>query len=357
MDGLALFLIVFLVTNVCCSGVLAALLLRWTEDPALRGGTALLLALGLGPILVSLLLYYMLWLLPGLPPLAGVAITLLPFVVAGLFVKAGWKQLPDLIVKTTRAMITWGDRGRIPSSAGLVAFSLFLVAAALFTWNSKPLIDHDVLEYALKGRLFARDMAVQYERFPFDAASGFYYVGLHGFGFPLLGSWETIWGNIVGLQGDLWFRSITAWYCWLLIILIWRTLRAVDERAAWVGLLTLPPTFGFIFLFTTYHLDALRAFLFTSSVLLQLRWMVRPSRSVLLLFAMFAGLHAFTHSLGAIIGCAQLAILLITAPGGFVRRVRNALIAVAVFLAAGGIHYVVDVISGTGWIFKDIDFY
>ncbi|MBK8949151.1 MAG: hypothetical protein IPM68_09940 [Flavobacteriales bacterium] len=64
-------------------------------------------------------------------------------------------------------------------------------------------MDHDVLEYGVQGRWFLDTLEATYQRLRFDAVSGFYYVGLHGFSFPLLFTWEGLWERLTGATATL----------------------------------------------------------------------------------------------------------------------------------------------------------
>lgn len=217
----------------------------------------------------------------------------------------------------------------------------------------KPLADHDILEYGTQGRIFLRDMAVHYERHHYDPISGFYYVGLHGFSFPLLFTWEGLFGPTT----DIWVRSMTPWYVWLLVALIWSTMRSVGPWAPLWTLALMGSTLAFIYMDLIYHVDPLRVFFFTASMLLFVQLIQTPSIATALVLGVLLGAHAHLHSLGMILGCLMCGVLLVVNWASIASRIRWVLVAGVPFMLAGGAHYIVDMLYGTGWLLKDITWF
>jgi hypothetical protein len=331
-------------------GAVAAYLLGRNQGLQLPEWPLVLAGMALGPYLTTLVLYYTLALWHGVAPFVLALLPLLLFVALMRGAGHGRQRLVQL----------WAGipaRLKDPSLWPFVLGTLFLaVVTALFLVN-KPLVDHDVLEYGVQGRIFLHDRAIVYQRFHFDAASGFHYVGLHGFSFPLLFTWEGVWAALAGVRTDLWARSITMWYAWLLIAFCWSLLRRVDRWGAVFGCIALTAPIGFLFLMTIYHLDSYRIFFFTASLAAYVALLQRPSQDRLLLFFALAGAQAFIHSVGAILAGVMLAVLVFALPQAWGTRLQWLFRGVGVMLLMGAIHYVADVFKGTGWIFQDIMWY
>lgn len=348
MDERLHFLLVFAVTNIGMGSVVAALLLRWDARLRLPHGAVVLLGLALGPFLASLLLYYHLLLLPGRSAPAVLVTALTVAVGLGLMAGRGWALLGRRL-RAVPALLRDDVWMRWFAAGGLLMLGIAAMMLA-----TKPLVDHDVLEYAVRGRWFLDTLEVTYERHPFDARNGFYYVGLHGHSFPLLFTWDGLWQRITGATGDLWPRSITLWYTWLLIALMWSVLRQWDRALAFVGVLNMVVPFGFALLLVIHHLDSYRITLFTAMVLLVLVLRERPELPLVLLFGAVLGAQAFIHSTGAILGGVLWVLWLLMHPGTLRDRMVHAGASAALALAFGGVHYVLDTLIGTRWIFKDI---
>lgn len=344
------FVTLFLLTNVVYGAVVAAFLLGRNDRLLLPAWALILVGLALGPFFTTLVLYYALALWHGIPPLVLVILPTLFF--AGLAANAGegWSRLWKAAQSIPKALM---DRSLWFFLLGS-AFLMFI--AAVFLTN-KPLTDHDVLEYGIQGRIFLRDLAIVYQQHHHDPVSGFYYVGLHGHSFPLLFTWEGLTSGFVGLRSDLWVRSITMWYGWLLIAFLWSILRRMDRWVAVAGSIAIAVPVGFLFLLTIYHLDSYRIFFFSAALAAFVALLQAPSRDRLLLWAVLCGAQAFIHSVGAILAGALWLVLLFFLPFAWGKRLKWMLGAAAVMLVTGAIHYVADVFLGTGWIFQDIIWY
>lgn len=340
----------FVLTNLCFGGVVAAFLLGRNDRLQLPVWPLILVGMALGPFLTTLVLYYALALWHGIPPVLLLLLPVIFFVCLSFIARDGWNQLLQAVRSIPTAL-------RDRSLWFFLMGSAFLLFVAVIFLANKPLADHDVLEYAIQGRIFLRDLAIVYQQHHFDPASGFYYVGLHGFSFPLLFTWEGLTGSFVDMRSDLWVRSMTMWYCWLLIAFVWSIVRRTDRWLAVATSIALTVPVGFLFLLTIYHVDSYRIFFFTAALASFVALLQAPSRERLVLFAVLCGAQAFIHSVGAILAGTLCLVLLLFLPFAWGKRMAWVLSAAGVMLAAGAVHYVADVFFGTGWIFQDIIWY
>jgi hypothetical protein len=343
-------LVVFTLSTVLFGTIGAAFLLRWKGSFGMDAAPLALLGAGLSAFVISWVLNVVLVLFPGLPGPVVVIAVLLVFATVGLNARSGWNDLRDLLRQVP-------DLFRSLPGAGYVLFTVGMALGAMVLLSNKPLADHDILEYGTQGRIFLRDMAIRYEAHHFDQATGFYYVGLHGFAFPLLFTWEGLIGQLIGSWSDVWVRLLTPYYAWLTVSFLWAVLRGYGP---WVGLWVsalFALTLGFIYLNTIYHVDPFRLFLFTAAFSLFMVAMRDPQRIGVVLWGVAMGAHAMTHSLGMILAPFMLASFLFFALGGMKQRIESTVLATGCFLVAGGLHYVVDILFGTGWLFKDITWF
>lgn len=342
------FIGLFLETNIVFGAIAAAFLLGLNDRLQFPPWPLAITGLALGPFITTLVLYYTLALWHGMPSMVAQTLPVLGFAALAFLAGDGWGRLWDMIRALPAQLLR--DRSLWPFLLGS-AFLLFVTVVFLV---NKPLIDHDVLEYALQGRVFLRDMAILYQHHPFDAATGFYYVGLHGHSFPLLFTWEGLQAQAMEIRSDLWGRSITMWYGWLLITFLWAVLRRLGPWVAVAGGIALTAAMGFLFLLTIYHLDSYRIFFFCTSVAAFVMMLRAPSPHRLALFAALCGAHAFIHSIGATLSGALWLVMLVFVQVPLPVRLRWGLRAAGIMLAFGAIHYVADILFGTGWIFQDI---
>ncbi len=337
----------FLLTNIGGGAVVAAFLLGRNDHLRLPAWPLVLVGFGLGPFIISLLLYYALVLWPGLPTPVLATLPLLIFCVVA-FVARGWKRLWEMFCGLPALFVR--DR----TLWWLALGSVLLLVVALVMLIFQPLVYHDALEYAMQGQVFLRDRAIVYQRHHYDALSGFYYVGLHGFSFPLLFTWEGFAGDLLNVEGDLWTRSITSWYTWLLVLFTWSLARRIHEAAALTTGFAMTAPLGFMLLLTIYHLDSYRLFFFGASVAAFVALLKAPSSSRAWLFGVLCGAQAFIHSIGAILGGALWFLVVLMLPVPWSQRLRWCGSAAVAILFMGGIHYLLDTFIGTGWIFQDI---
>jgi lysylphosphatidylglycerol synthetase-like protein (DUF2156 family) len=88
-----------------------------------------------------------------------------------------------------------------------------------------------------------------------------------------------------------------------------------------------------------------------------MEYIKQPKFLTLILFGIILGLQVNSHSLGALLSIIEIAVLFLFAQGNFFQKVKFAVIAVLIVILAGGVHYLLDVATGTGWIFQDLKFY
>lgn len=350
MSGLVTFIPLVLSTNVLFGLIVAAVFLRFRERLLLPAWPLVLAGFGTGPFLVTVVLYYLLLLGPGVPPFVLLAVPFLVFMLLAWWAGPGWHEIGRLFKGIPRLF-------RETSMWFLLAGSALLFAITVVFLANKPLVDHDVLEYAVQGRNFLRDGVIRYSQYRFDAATGFHYVGLHGFSFPLLFTWEGLWGGFTGVSSDIWARSITMWYAWLLILFVWSLLRRFGSWVALAGSLVLTASLGFLFLVTIYHLDSMRIFFFTVSLAAFIAVFRAPGLERILLLAVLCAGGSFVHSIGAILSAMLWVVLLVMLPVPIRDRIRWTVPALGLMLALGGVHYVLDILFGTGWVFQDLVWY
>jgi ABC-type multidrug transport system fused ATPase/permease subunit len=350
MSGMLPPILVFLLSNLLFGSVLASFLLRRVGGQAIGPVCTVLLGFGLAPFTISWVLNLVLLLLPGRSHAMAIAPVLLAFGALALAAGSGWRSLWSIMSGTISGLTRhalWPH----------LFFSAVILFGTAIMITYKPLVDHDILEYGTQGKRFLRDMAVRYERHHYDASTGFYYVGLHGFSFPLLFTWEGLLRGLMNDQGDAWVRLQTPWTAWLTVTFIWAWVRRWDQwLAVWVcGAFTL--TLGFLYLNTIYHVDPVRLFLFSASMVLFIAALRQPDEQVLLLWGAVMGAHALTHSLGMVLSPFMLLCFFLSAGGSLSERLRCSLLAAGTFLVAGGYHYLLDMTIGTGWLLKDITWF
>lgn len=294
---------------------------------------SLVYAIGISPVISLLCLYYFLFLFNGLSPWFYLSIyTLFPFL------------LP--LYKAKKYSLVF------PKWHLILALALLFVAVFFYA-SGKSLTEHDTLEYALQGKHFFNTLSVYYTPYPYHAENGFYYIGLHGFAFPLVFTWELFMNKVLNLEGTILFQSINAIYAILLLCLVYSELKKYGLKYAIIATLLIAFTTGFIFNALQFHLEMLRQFLFLVFIIMFVRSLKSFSLLNMLIFAAIAGLQSTVHSIGAISSVIALAILFIFwIVNVKEKKYLHAFYSSVVLILFGWIHYILDILIGTGWILK-----
>lgn len=339
----------------------------------------LLFSLGLSPLFTSVLLYYSFMALPGLSTWFYFSLVICVYSVLGVF---SYKKAIHYLTVYARsiefsASINFDLKVVAPrnqpnsllqflrglritpflsaeSFLPIAAFVFFIGYLAIWAQSVvlRPLTQHDILEYAIQGKIFFQERLIEYVPHRFNESKHYYYYALHGFGFPLLKTWEALWNNLTGFTGDYFFRSISGYYYLLLYALLYNVLNRFIGKNAFLGILILLSSYGFWVMNLTYHIDSMRIFFLLLSLYLLYRISLKPTLKLAVLFGLTLGLMAFTHSIQTIIACLIIGSFLITIKASFGRRIVLTILVTTLFLAFGGIHYLLDTLLGTGWIFK-----
>jgi hypothetical protein len=312
---------------------------------------SLVIGIGLSPYTIALLLNYLLWLIGGKSDLFYFLSIITVFVLLALWAKDALAGLL-LELKSRVASIN-----KFFLLVGGIGIALFLVGWSFYI-NIKELTEHDTLEYAVQGKIFYETKSLAYNAHNYDQASGFYYVGLHGYTFPLLASWERILNSIFGIQSDLFFRSINSLYGILILLSgFLLALRISSSRLAWIFIIALTFTYGFYETIFKYHIDLYRIFFLNWSLLGLILLIRKPTFQMVLILGLLMGAQANAHSLGALLYILQMGVVFLFLPLNIPLRLKYTASLLLVSLLFGSLHYILDVIWGTGWIFQEIKFY
>jgi len=231
--------------------------------------------------------------------------------------------------------------------------TLLLVISPLI-YHLTPL-GHDFAEYCLFSETLASHKSVNFDNYWYNEKSHFYYVGLHGFGFPLLGYYEASQSLNYGIENVYFTLKFThVYYTILLIITGYFFFEKSDKRLFSYYLFFLCLSFLFLNTLTTIHIDTIRITTFLNCLLI-IYLLIRKnlSRNYIYALSFMCGLAAFVHSINAILlGIfTGLTICLIDF------KISRFTVTCFLFIIGGFIHYILDIFLGRGWIFDNIKFY
>jgi 4-amino-4-deoxy-L-arabinose transferase-like glycosyltransferase len=215
-----------------------------------------------------------------------------------------------------------------------------------------------MLEYAIQAKHFAREKLIAYIPNRYHAENNFFYVGLHGFSFPLLGTWEYLFSENFGIyDNDYLLRSITGYYGILILVLIYYFMKQYSRFYALSAIILLFSSYGFYLMVTDYHIDTYRIFMILAAFAGLGLAIKHPSNITLILFGAFAAAQAYIHSLGVFIAIFLCLSFFIFYSGKLSQKAIKSFMLFLIIMLFGGVHYVMDVFWGTGWVFQEIKYY
>lgn len=344
--NLKLFLIYFL------NGTTLSILFYRYLKKSLSFWIVYISSVGLSMYIITIILNYLLMVFHSFSDIFYLGIILLYFILLLLF---AIRYYTDFKQK----LFSYFENKKIKIHYLLPVVLMFILFS--IGWNYyislKKITEHDTLEYATQGKVFYKDKYIKYSKHRYDDESGFYYVGLHGFSFPLILTIEKMTNNFLNSE-DLLFRSVNSFYGILILCL---TLIIISEYASWkyaiIVLIAVLLNYGFFETIMKYHIDNYRVFFVILSFYLLLKLQNDNTYFLWLFYSLILGAMANIHSLGFMISIIELSSLLIFLQEKWIDKIKKALFGFTLMMIFGGVHYLIDVFWGTGWIFKDIKFY
>jgi hypothetical protein len=329
-------------TFLVSASAVMAFLSKQVDDSKLDKMELWVYSFALGPFLLTAILYFSLLLFPFYNQIVYLCI---PIIIFSALIIIYFKNIPFAYLGRQLFHVT--KQNILIRLFFLVLFIVFVMYA-----KSVPVIGHDVLEYATLGKYIAIDRLIEYKSNYYYPETGFYYVGLHGFSFPLLITWEHLFNSIIDFNNSLIIKVITFYYGFLLFILIHLILKQYANELAYLALFILITNLGFLSVIFSYHLDTARIFLHTALFIAMYRLLQNWSFQTILLFSLIAGALSFLHSLGFITAGVLSIIILLSNKLPIKMKLSAALQMLIIILLMGGVHYFLDIFIGTGWVFN-----
>jgi hypothetical protein len=219
-------------------------------------------------------------------------------------------------------------------------------------------LGHDFLEYIVQAGYMFDDKAIIYSKEIYNQQTGFYYVGLHGWSFPLQYTLERLVDSFTTFGFGLYIQSLTLWYGLLILAIVYAKLKEhFNLRYTISAILIMVFAKGYLIAASYSHIDSYRIFFFTLSVFFTLQIIHKSELRIIPLLAFMAGTSAFAHSLGVFVAVVLGATLLFYLQRDWITRIKYVVGFGLLVLIFGVVHYLIDIFYGTGWIFKEIDFY
>lgn len=324
----------------------------------------IIINIGLGPVFATLLLYYLLILLPGFSSIFYLSIIVLIWLFILIWKK---KQALSFFINLLAFRHDFlnlfsfrkGLKHYLFATNNLAFVILFLVFVfGVYQCLMTGVIGHDALEYMVQGKYFFEQKEILYQANNYHPSNGFYYVGLHGWSFPLQVTLEHLFDDLTFAGYDLYFRLLTPLYGILILALTYYFVKlktSIEYGVAAIALLVFAK--GFFIGISYVHIDAYRIFLISLAFMCLVN-LIKFDRIInLILLSFVAGNAAFTHSLNVFIAFFIGLALVLFIQRNLLGKIKAGIVFTGLLLLFGGLHYVLDIIWGTGWIFGNLDYY
>lgn len=365
--------ILIVVMSYLLSSYISFVALKKVFGNSISAAEQLILGLGFGPAFVVTLCYYLLLFSPFQTAGAYVLTTLLILVSITVFLAIRFRttfqeEIVSLLSIQSSAMfdfvsripilkdfqLRWKDRPIDVLKLLLLGVFIYIVYGWLEAVAARPLTGHDVLEYALLADTFLNWLNIDYSAHIVDESTGFYFLGLHGYAFPLLGFWEKAVNSVFGVRGDYFFRAATGYYGLLSILLIYYFMKRFNIKVAIVAVAMLFSSYAFFIMLREYHIDAMRMFgLLSSWLLLYYTFKEEKNRYATWILGFALGVSSFIHSINFMVSCFAFLSLALFLQGTAMERFNRLAGGLLTFFLFGAFHYVLDLLIGSGWILKD----
>ena len=345
---MVIFFIKFFVTNVLFSVITGLVLVRYNKENIgnrkFSNFELMLCSMGTGPVFTGLILYFLLFCLPGL------SYTFYLLCIIGIYIVLlflGRHSIP-LLFKEASTFFSQ------PRKSGTVIFILTVLLLVILFFSlytgsiiHTPIDDHDTLVYGNIGKVYFKDKAIVYSKYIQDPETGFVFSGSPKPSFSLLLTWEMIMNHSLRhQQDDLYFRSVSAYYAFLILCIAFYWTARKNRWLAILSVITLLSSLRFFLTIVTYHLDSYRIFFLLLSWIFLAYSIKRKDRLSLFLLGIFSGFAAFTHLIGVVTAVVNILTLFLFDQNNFKQKLIRTLTVGLLLLLFGGIHYLLEALYG-----------
>lgn len=306
---------------------------------------SILLALIAGPPLAGLILFYQYLLISGMGPVFH----MLLFLALTGFLIYGLRRVKRVGKSPESAILPNIKSNKFGFLSLLCLLSLFVLIWSINVFMV-PIIGHDILEYGSYAKQIFLNREIQYTSFPFFPSNGFYFVGKHGYGMVMFHLMDLIFSDLSGTLCDGILKAIGGYYGVCLILICTKIISELSVRFAILSAITLALTFPVLASFSNPHLDTFRMSLLVVSLYLLFKNKSEFYFMGNFSYALFAGLFAFSHSIGFL---TFIIVMLVSLLFSIISKKFSFLSMTLIFLFFmffGGLHYLLDSLWGTQWL-------
>lgn len=336
-------ILIFILTFFVFGYIITRLLSKFFSD-VLSQSERLILGLGIAPLLVSLILFFLFLIIPNKEGAVYVAGVFIVFLLILLFtISTKEKQVAYLPLISFKKLMKEQKDFLV-----FLVLSIAVMGYIFFQAIAFPISSHDGTVYATMGRILSREKNLNNFPTKVPDQTGFYFSGgQHPPGLPLIYAW----GNFLsGTDSDYFQRTVSPMYALYLLILLWLVLkeRAMNfkkkstDYAPIIGVILLLITPAFIWQAFENSIDPLRMFFVFASFVILWKTIQEKSFKLLILLGSVSGLALYSHASSTLIFAILILLLMFFLPFHFWKKVSYTLIFACVVVVIGGGQYIIN---------------
>lgn len=322
----------------------AYFIIDWVNYYISSTKSSIVLSLGVAPLLMSGMLYFMLLLLPNQSVFIYFTIGF-GFLLAFKFFIKKYHQI------TLKPLQTNLSFSKTEKTITIILFLLFLLSVVYSAW--RPLSEHDTFEYMFLGKQLAFKKQLLISNYRYDENSGSYFVGMHGLLYPLLYAWQVLINQIMQVDSEWWFKSLSGFYTILFIAMFSSYLKIINHRLMVFGLCLLLTTYAMLFSMLQFHLEMIRLFLFVAVLYISISFIKVPKNQLGML-GLVLGLQAGIHFIGLVISALVFVLVFFFMQQSSIQRTKILGMQFIIFLCTGALHYLLEYLLGDGYWWQKI---
>jgi hypothetical protein len=323
----------------------AYFIIDWVNHQISSAKSSLILSLGIAPLLMSGMLYFLLTLLPKQSVVVYFLICFVILLCFNLYFKKQ-NQLSSSRFHLKNISFNHNEK-----TISVIIFFVFLLSLAYSAW--RPLTEHDTFEYMFLGKQLAIKKLLSISNYRFDETSGSFFVGLHGLLYPLLFTWQVFLNQFMHIDSEWWFKSLSGYYTVLFIAMFSGFIKTINHKLILFGLGLLFTSYAMVFSMLQFHLEMIRLFLFVAVLSIVISFLNAPKNQLNIL-GLVLGLQAGIHFIGLVISILGFVLIFFFLKQSFINRIKMLGIPFIIFLFAGALHYLLEYLLGDGYWWQKI---
>ncbi|MDP2910032.1 MAG: hypothetical protein Q8N69_03095, partial [bacterium] len=265
--NMPVFALQVLITNILFSWIILTAFMKLDRENMHSLPELMIYSLGFGPIGTSLLLYYLLLIVPHQSDLFYVLAVIVVYLFLFLLGRKNWSRaLAEIVTMATKIKANYKTLNQLARMESIAVTGILLIALSIFFYVyfgytlRLPLDESDALKYGEMGKICYQEKSLDYRWVRNDPETGFAPDFNSAPSFALLLTWEKMTGALFSSYQDIYFKSIGAYYALLIlgILIFWLSKR--NKLLAFLGVFAYLSGLYFFATLFEQHLDSYRIF-------------------------------------------------------------------------------------------------